>query len=134
MDRHKSFGEDYELPNDGYYESCAACGLADFASRMFLLDRRAESADVLERVLCNAILHGISLDGTNTYYCNPLNDHDHLRDNCWVCCQSLSRSCWVALPSFVGWRRTATRSRLSHSTPWPIGASLRRKSGWSSPR
>ena len=28
---HEAFGEDYELPNDGYYESCAACGLADFA-------------------------------------------------------------------------------------------------------
>jgi uncharacterized protein len=90
---HEAFGEDYELPNDGYYESCAACGLADFAQRMFLLERRAESGDVLERVLYNAILHGISLDGTNTYYCNPLRDHDHLRDNCWVCCPpNLSRT------------------------------------------
>jgi DUF1680 family protein len=90
---HEAFGEDYELPNDGYYESCAACGLADFAQRMFLLERRAESADVLERVLYNAILHGISLSGTNTYYCNPLSDRDHLRDNCWVCCPpNLSRT------------------------------------------
>ena len=36
-----------------------AVRLADFAQRMFLLDRRAESGDVLERVLYNAILHGI---------------------------------------------------------------------------
>jgi DUF1680 family protein len=90
---HEAFGEDYELPSDGYYESCAACGLADFAQRMFLLERRAESGDVLERVLYNAILHGISLSGTNTYYCNPLSDHDHPRDNCWVCCPpNLSRT------------------------------------------
>lgn len=90
---HEAFGEDYELPNDGYYESCAACGLADFAHRVFLLERRAESIDVLERVLYNAILHGISLDGTTTYYCNPLSDRDHLRDNCWVCCPpNLSRT------------------------------------------
>ncbi len=90
---HEAFGEDYELPNDGYYESCAACGLADFAQRMFLLERRAESADVLERVLYNAVLHGISLGGTNTYYCNPLSDADHERDNCWVCCPpNLSRT------------------------------------------
>jgi uncharacterized protein len=90
---HEAFGEDYELPNDGYYESCAACGLADFAHRLFLLERRAESIDVLERVLYNAILHGISLDGVTTYYCNPLSDRDHLRDNCWVCCPpNLSRT------------------------------------------
>ncbi|MFO1497790.1 MAG: glycoside hydrolase family 127 protein [Verrucomicrobiota bacterium] len=90
---HEAFGEDYELPNDGYYESCAACGLANFAQRMFRLERRAEAADVLERVLYNAVLHGISLDGTHSYYCNPLSDCDHLRDNCWVCCPpNLSRT------------------------------------------
>ncbi len=90
---HEAFGEDYELPNDGYYESCAACGLADLAQRMFLLERRAESADVLERVLYNAVLHGIALDGTNSYYQNPLSDRDNLRYNSWVCCPpNLSRT------------------------------------------
>jgi DUF1680 family protein len=90
---HEALGEDYELPDDGYYESCAACGLADFAQRMFLLERRAEYADVLERVLYNAVLHGISLDGTNSYYQNPLTDHDRPRYNSWVCCPpNLSRT------------------------------------------
>ncbi len=90
---HEAIGEDYELPLDGYYESCAACGLADFAHRMFLLERRSEFVDVLERVLYNAVLHGISLDGTSSYYQNPLSDRDHLRDNCWVCCPpNLSRT------------------------------------------
>ena len=90
---HEALGEDYELPDDGYYESCAACGLADFAERMSLLEGLGESTDVLERVLYNAILHGISLDGTHTYYRNPLSDHDHPRDNCWVCCPpNLSRT------------------------------------------
>jgi DUF1680 family protein len=90
---HEAFGEDYELPVDGYYESCAACGLADFAQRMFLLERRSESADVLEKVLYNAVLHGLSLDGTNSYYQNPLTDRDHPRYNSWVCCPpNLSRT------------------------------------------
>ena len=90
---HEAFGEDYELPNDGYYESCAACGLADFAQRMFLLERQAEAIDVLERVLYNAVLHGISLDGTNSYYMNPLSDRDNPRYNSWVCCPpNLSRT------------------------------------------
>jgi hypothetical protein len=90
---HEAFGEDYELPQDGYYESCAACGLADFAQRMFMLERRAECADVLERVLYNAVLHGMELSGTNSYYCNPLSDRDNPRYNSWVCCPpNLSRT------------------------------------------
>lgn len=90
---HEALGEDYELPNHGYYESCAACGLADFAQRMFLLERRAQQADVLERVLYNAVLHGISLDGTNSYYMNPLSDRNNARYNSWVCCPpNLSRT------------------------------------------
>jgi DUF1680 family protein len=90
---HEAFGEDYELPNDGYYESCAACGLADFAQRMFLLERQGDYADTLERVLYNAVLHGMALDGTNSYYQNPLSDKDHPRYNSWVCCPpNLSRT------------------------------------------
>lgn len=92
-EEHEAFGEDYELPNEGYYESCAACGLADFAQQMFLLERRSESADVLERVLYNAAPHGLELTGTNSYYQNPLSDHDRPRYNSWVCCPpNLSRT------------------------------------------
>ncbi len=90
---HEAFGEDYELPLDGYYESCAACGLADFAQRIFFLERQSDSADVLERVLYNAVLHGLSLDGTNSYYQNPLTDSNRPRYNSWVCCPpNLSRT------------------------------------------
>ncbi len=103
---HEAFGEDYELPNDGYCESCAACGLADFAQRMFMLERTAETVDVLERVLYNAILHGISLDGTATYYQNPLSDRDNQRYNSWVCCPpNLSRTLLQA-PRYA-WAHTA---------------------------
>jgi uncharacterized protein len=92
-DEHEAFGEDYELPNDGYYESCAACGLADFAHRMFLMEGRGEFVDVVERVLYNAVLHGMGLDGTNSYYQNPLSDRDRPRYNSWVCCPpNLSRT------------------------------------------
>lgn len=90
---HEAFGEDYELPNNGYYESCAACGLMDFSHRMFLLEGTTDSGDVMERVLYNAVLHGISLDGTNSYYQNPLSDTNRARYNSWVCCPpNLSRT------------------------------------------
>ncbi|MCC6235489.1 MAG: glycoside hydrolase family 127 protein [Verrucomicrobiales bacterium] len=90
---HEAFGEDFDLPNHGYYESCAACGLMDFAQRMFLLEGGSDTGDVLERVLYNAVLHGISLDGTNSYYQNPLSDTNRARYNSWVCCPpNLSRT------------------------------------------
>jgi DUF1680 family protein len=83
----EGFGPDFFLPNrDGYAESCAACGLINFAFSIFQMDGNASSIDILERALYNALLHGISLDATNFYYTNPLTDENHLRDNCWVCC------------------------------------------------
>jgi DUF1680 family protein len=60
---------------------------------MFLLERRSEAAEILERVLYNTVLHGLSLSGTNSYYQNPLSDHDNPRYNSWVCCPpNLSRT------------------------------------------
>jgi DUF1680 family protein len=91
--KHEAFGDDYTLPNNGYCESCAACGLADFAHRMIMLEADAQCADVLERVLYNGILHGISLDGKSFYYRNPLHDKNHPRGNNWCCCPpNLSRT------------------------------------------
>lgn len=97
----EGFGANYELPPDGYAESCAACGLLGYAHAMFLLDGEAESYDILERVLYNAVLHGISLDGTTTYYRNPLTDADHPRDNCWVCCPPCLSRTLLRLPDYI---------------------------------
>ncbi|MFA6566853.1 MAG: beta-L-arabinofuranosidase domain-containing protein [Victivallales bacterium] len=88
--KHEAFGEDYELPNrEGYCESCANCGLMNFAHRMLCLDGDAEAADVLELSLYNSILHGISLDGKSTYsYATPLSDANHSRESWGMCCPS----------------------------------------------
>lgn len=91
--KQEAFADDYVLPNDGYCESCAACGLADFAHRMLMLNADARSADILERVLYNAVLHGIALDGKSFYYRNPPHDANHPRGNNWCCCPpTLSRT------------------------------------------
>ncbi|MDP6547153.1 MAG: glycoside hydrolase family 127 protein, partial [Phycisphaerae bacterium] len=86
MGAGESFGPDYVLPNTGYAESCAGCGMANFAHRMLQLEADADMADELERVLYNASLHAIALDGRSSYYRNPLTDKDHVRDNNWCCC------------------------------------------------
>jgi uncharacterized protein len=97
----EGFGAAYDLPNDGYCESCAACGLVYFAQAMFMLDGDSGSMDVLERVLYNAVLHGVSLDGTTTYYRNPLSDGNHVRDNCWVCCPPCLSRTLLRMPEYV---------------------------------
>ena len=69
----ESFSFDYDLPNDLVYgETCAAISLAFFAQRMLRLAPRGEYGDIMERVLYNGSISGMSLDGTKFFYVNPL--------------------------------------------------------------
>lgn len=73
--RHQgeAFGDDYELPNDtAYAETCAAIANAMWNHRMFLLHGDAKYMDVVERVIYNGFLSGISLSGDHFFYVNPL--------------------------------------------------------------
>jgi hypothetical protein len=72
-----SFGEsftfDYDLPNDTIYsETCASVGLVFFAHRMLQIEPDSAYSDVMERVLYNSVLSGISLNGKKFFYVNPL--------------------------------------------------------------
>jgi uncharacterized protein len=67
------FTSDCDLPNDtAYAETCAAIGLVFFAHRMLNLEINREYADVMERALYNGVMSGISLDGKEYFYVNPL--------------------------------------------------------------
>jgi len=68
----ESLGPDYVIPHDAYNETCAAIGLAYFAHRMFLLHGDAGYMDVLERILYNGSISGVSLEGDHFFYPNPL--------------------------------------------------------------
>ena len=73
--RHEgeAFGENYELPNlTAYAETCAAIGLVLLAHRMIRLEPISQYADVLERALYNGVLAGVSCDGREYFYVNPL--------------------------------------------------------------
>lgn len=100
--------------------------------------RTSRPIDVLERTLYNAVLHGISLDGTATYYRNPLSDRNRPRDNCWVCCPpNLSRTLFqvgryayaftdedVYVNLFVGgsctvpWKKDPVSLHVTTDYPW----------------
>ena len=72
--RHgEAFGENYELPNDtAYNETCAAIAQALFNHRMFLLSGDGKYVDVLERIIYNGFLAGVSMSGDRFFYPNPL--------------------------------------------------------------
>lgn len=67
------FTHAYDLPNDvAYAETCAAIALMLFAKRMSELEEDSKYADIIERVMYNGMLSGISLDGKKFFYTNPL--------------------------------------------------------------
>lgn len=69
----EAFGKNYELPNKtAYCETCAAIGNVYWNHRLFLLHGESKYYDVLERTLYNGLISGVSLDGGNFFYPNPL--------------------------------------------------------------
>ena len=69
----EAYGKDYELPNTKCYnETCANIGNAMWNWRMFLLNGEARFADIVELIFYNSGLSGISLEGRDYYYTNPL--------------------------------------------------------------
>ncbi len=82
--RHEgeAFGENYELPNaTAYNETCAAIGNVFWNHRQFLLHGDAKYIDVLERILYNGLLSGVSLSGDLFFYPNPLESDGKYRFN-----------------------------------------------------
>ena len=81
----ESFTTGYDLSNDhAYTETCAGIGLVFFAKAMLELENNAKYANVMERVLYNGVLSGISLDGRSFFYENPLeiNLFEHFSCRC----------------------------------------------------
>lgn len=106
---HEGFTEDYHLPNDtAYAETCAAIGSVFWNQRLFELTADPEYADLIERTLYNGFLAGVSMDGTEFFYVNPLEsggDHHHKSWFTCACCPpnaarlftSLGQYCYSAL-------------------------------------
>lgn len=89
----EAYGADYELPNDGYNETCAAIAFMMWNHRMFLLTGEARYMDVLERTCYNGFISGASLSGDRFFYPNPLIydgvskfNHDHAGRAPWFGC------------------------------------------------
>jgi DUF1680 family protein len=72
--RHgEAFTFDDDLPNDtAYAETCASIALCFFGRAMLQLEIDSFYADAMELALFNTCLAGMSLDGHNFFYVNPL--------------------------------------------------------------
>lgn len=69
----EAFTVDYDLPNDtAYAETCASIGLVFFAKAMLKKDKDRRYGDIIEKVLYNGLLSGMSQDGKSFFYVNPL--------------------------------------------------------------
>ena len=83
----EAFGENYDLPNrDAYLETCAAIANALWNERMFLFHGDAKYIDVLERVIYNGFLSGISISGDEFFYPNPLESKGGYGRSKWFGC------------------------------------------------
>ncbi|MGZ3882138.1 MAG: glycoside hydrolase family 127 protein, partial [Flavisolibacter sp.] len=76
---HQAYGRKYQLPNlTAHNETCANIGNVLWNWRMLQITGEAKYADVVELALYNSVLSGISLNGKNFLYTNPLAYSDEL--------------------------------------------------------
>ncbi len=101
----EAFGNDYELPNArAYTETCAAIAGVMWNHRLLAISGEARYADLLEWMLFNAVLPGLSLDGQQYYYQNPLADDGTHRRESWfgcACCPPNVARLLAQLPGYV---------------------------------
>jgi len=70
---HEAFGVDHQLPNrTAYNETCSNIGNAMWNWRMLEISGEAKYADMMETILYNSALSGVSADGGHFFYANPL--------------------------------------------------------------
>lgn len=106
----EAYGDDYELPNKCYNETCAAIGYMMWSHRMFLLTGDAKYMDVFERTLYNGFLSGVSLSGDRFFYPNPLeydghtvNNHGHAGRAPWFGCACCPPNVLRTLAALTGY-------------------------------
>ncbi|BCM94173.1 non-reducing end beta-L-arabinofuranosidase [Abditibacteriota bacterium] len=103
----EGFGADYELPNEGYAETCAAVAGGFFSQNMNLATGDAKYVDILERELYNGALSGVSLSGDRYFYTNYLRSGPNHRRWSWLpeagtpCCPPMFLKLQGGLPGYI---------------------------------
>ncbi|MBL9138349.1 MAG: glycoside hydrolase family 127 protein [Verrucomicrobiales bacterium] len=115
----EAYGDDYELPNRCYNETCAAVAFLFWNHRMFLMTGDAKYMDVFERTLYNGALSGVSLSGDRFFYPNPLeydgkamNNHGHAGRAPWFGCACCPPNVLRTIASLGGYLAAVRDDRL----------------------
>lgn len=84
---NEGFTSPYDIPTlSAYQETCASIALCMWAHAMFLLTGDGAYMEQFERTLYNAVLAGVSLDGDQFFYVNPLASRGgHARRDWYAC-------------------------------------------------
>jgi len=109
----EKFGDNYELPNQrAYNETCAAIANVYWNFRMFELHGQTKYIDVLERSLYNNVLSGVSLDGKNFFYPNPLAADGSYTRQPWFDCSCCPTNLCRFMSSITGYVYAQKESSL----------------------
>ena len=109
----EKFGDNYELPNQSAYnETCAAIANVYWNFRMFELHGQSKYIDVLERSLYNNVLSGVSLDGKNFFYPNPLAADGSYTRQPWFDCSCCPTNLCRFMSSVTGYIYAQKESSL----------------------
>jgi len=115
----EKYGAGYELPLDGYAETCAAIALMFWSHRLFLLTGDGRYVDVFERAAHNGFVSGVSLGGERFFYSNPLvhdgvakNNHGHAGRAPWFGCACCPPNVLRTLAAFSAYLYAARSDAL----------------------
>ncbi len=98
------FGQQYDLPNGAYLETCAGVGLLFFAAAAFRLTGEGSVWETAESTVVNLLPAAISDDGTHYTYENPLESRGDRERWSWhgcPCCPPMLLKAVGELPSYI---------------------------------
>ena len=101
----EGFGPNYELPNmTAYCETCASIANVFWNYRLFLNEADSRYYDVLERILYNGLISGVSLSGDKFFYDNPLESNGTHQRQPWfgcACCPGNVTRFMASVPGYI---------------------------------
>lgn len=100
----EKFAAAYELPNNGYMETCATVALMFWADGMSKATGHSRYYDVVENSLFNLMLSSVSTTGDHYFYRNPMtskgDDHRWAWNSC-PCCPPMIHKLFGYLNNFI---------------------------------
>ncbi len=109
----EGYGPAYRLPNaSAYAETCANIATFLWNSRMQRLALDAKYADVMERILYNGVLSGLSLSGDRFFYPNPLASFGQHQRTPWFTCACCPPNVARVLTSVPGYFYAASHDSV----------------------